>query len=157
MSAECLADTHGLKEMKMRWSNTIELYPLAMQTSEFGVFRSMISVDATFEGWKVTSELNSTPAPIPMMKAPAIRAVVRFLDTQPPPLLSDESAWDHSVMGNGAMIDRLLDVLMRATWYFHMATLLQRVASWDLILTALDCCIVPGCQDSSDAFSSGAC
>lgn len=50
MKEEYLANTHGLKEMKMRWSNTIELYPLAMQTSEFGVLRSMISVDATFEG-----------------------------------------------------------------------------------------------------------
>lgn len=97
------AGTHGLKEMKMRWSNTIELYPLAMQTSELGVLRSMISVDATFEGWKVTSELNSTPAPIPMMKAPAIKAVVRFLDTQPPPLFSDESAQKNHVTTNDAM------------------------------------------------------
>ncbi len=87
VSWEKSATAYGLKEMKMRWSNTMELYPFAMQTSEFGVLRSMISVDATLDGWKVTSELNRTPAPMPMMKAPAIRALVRFLENplSPPP------------------------------------------------------------------------
>ena len=101
MDEGCLGGAYGLKEMKMRWSKTMELYPLAMQTSELGVLRSMISVDATFEGWKVTSELKSTPAPIPMMKAPAIRAVVRFLEIPPPPLFPDESAHEHNLNMNG--------------------------------------------------------
>ena len=45
-----LKDAHGLKETKMRWSKTIELKPLAMQTSVFGVLRSTSSVDATLLG-----------------------------------------------------------------------------------------------------------
>ena len=46
----------------MRWSKTIELYPLAMHTSALGVLRSMISVDATLFGRKVASLSNHTPA-----------------------------------------------------------------------------------------------
>jgi len=45
----------------MRWSKTMELYPLAMQTSELGVLRSMISVEATLFGRKLASLLNHTP------------------------------------------------------------------------------------------------
>ena len=48
----------------MRWSKTMELYPLAMQTSVLGVLRSISSVEATLEGAKLASELNHTPTPV---------------------------------------------------------------------------------------------
>ena len=104
---------HGLKLTKMRWSNTMELYPLAMQTSELGVLRSMISVEATLFGRKVASLLNHTPehsnhcsiqpgiaahaegtigmawvgepAPMPITNAPAISAFVKLLRPPSPP------------------------------------------------------------------------
>ena len=60
------------------------LYPLAMHTSELGVFRSMISVEATFEGYRLTCESNQTPVPIPRMKTPASKA---FVKSEPKPLL----------------------------------------------------------------------
>ncbi len=44
-----------------------------MHSSELGVFRSIISVLATLLGRKDASELNHTPAPMPITKAPAMR------------------------------------------------------------------------------------
>lgn len=55
-----------------------------MQTSELGVFRSMISVDATLDGYKLTCESNQTPVPMPRMKTPANNA---FVKSEPKPLL----------------------------------------------------------------------
>jgi len=56
-----------------------------MHTSELGVLASKRTVDATFWGSKVTWVSNHIPAPIPRMKAPAMKALVALLR---PPLLS---------------------------------------------------------------------
>eukprot|EP00963_Diacronema_lutheri_P002799 scaffold216_cov375-Pavlova_lutheri.AAC.3 len=65
-----------------------------MQISEFGVFLSMISVDATLDSWKFTSVSNQTPAPMPTKNAPATSARVRlsfFFPSSPPPFSSGSS------------------------------------------------------------------
>lgn len=55
-----------------------------MQTSELGVLRSMISVEATLDGYRLTCESNQTPVPMPSMNTPASKALVK---SDPKPLL----------------------------------------------------------------------
>ena len=49
-----------------------------MQTPEFGVLRSTISVEATLEGANDAVELNQVPVPIPATNAAVTKALVRL-------------------------------------------------------------------------------
>ena len=75
---------NGLSDRNTRWSNTIAEAPLAMQTSEDGVWRSRMSRLATLVGSRLTLVSNATPAPMPTMNAPATRKFVILLPPPPP-------------------------------------------------------------------------
>mmetsp|Transcript_37664 Transcript_37664/g.93265 ORF Transcript_37664/g.93265 Transcript_37664/m.93265 type:complete len:269 (-) Transcript_37664:98-904(-) len=76
----------GFRDRNTRWSNTSALAPLAMHTSDEGVWRSRMSRLATLLGSKSTAVSNATPAPMPTMNAPAIRNLVTCPPGPPPPL-----------------------------------------------------------------------